>query len=207
MKAFSRVVVVVAVLAFIVPHSAIAGPLTDQVRDSIDTVLKVVSDSELKKDARTAERRRMIRQVAGELFDFTEISQRSLGPHWRARTPAEREEFIALFGDLLEYAYVSKIEMYSGETIRYLGETIDGEQAVVKTRIVMKQGTEVPVDYRMMQKNGRWVVYDVTIEGVSLVANYRSQFNTVIQRSGYRDLVARLKVKQVERPGTQRATP
>jgi len=207
MKAFSRVVVVVAVLAFIVPRSAIAGPLTDQVRDSIDTVLKVVSDSELKKDARTAERRRMIRQVAGELFDFTEISARSLGPHWRARTTAEREEFIALFGDLLEYSYISKIEMYSGETIRYLGEAVDGQQAVVKTRIVTKQGTEIPVDYRMMQNGSRWAVYDVNIEGVSLVSNYRSQFNTVIQRSGYRDLVAKLKAKQVERPATQRANP
>lgn len=206
-RVFALLVSLVAVLVVIAPRNATAGPLTDQVHESVDAVLKIVSDPELKKETRTVERRRMIRQVAAELFDFTEISQRSLGPHWRARTPAEREEFIALFGDLLEYAYVSKIEMYSGETIRYLGETIDGEQAVVKTRIVMKQGTEVPVDYRMMQKNGRWVVYDVTIEGVSLVANYRSQFNTVIQRSGYRDLVARLKVKQVERPGTQRATP
>jgi phospholipid transport system substrate-binding protein len=97
--------------------------------------------------------------------------------------------------------------MYSGETIRYLGESVDGPQGVVKTRIVLKQGTEVPVDYRMMQKSGRWAVYDVNIEGVSLVSNYRSQFNAVIQRSGYSDLVARLKTKQVERPGTERATP
>src|SRR5437867_7056066 len=198
---------VVAVLVFVAPRGATAGPLTDQVHESIDTVLKLVSDPELKKDARTAERRRMIRQVASELFDFTEISQRSLGPHWRARTPAEREEFIALFGDLLEYSYVSKIEAYSGETIRYLGEAVDGQQAVVKTRIVTKQGTEIPVDYRMMQNGSRWVVYDVTIEGVSLVSNYRSQFNAVIQRSGYRDLVAKLKAKQVERPASQRASP
>ena len=198
----------VAVLTSIAPRGgAAAGTLTDQVRESIDAVLKVVSDPELKKEARTAERRRMIRQVASELFDFTEISQRSLGPHWRARTPAEREEFIALFGDLLEYSYVSKIEMYSGETIRYLGEAVDGQQAVVKTRIVMKQGTEIPVDYRMMQNGSRWAVYDVNIEGVSLVSNYRSQFNTVIQRTGYRDLVAKLKAKQVERPATQRANP
>ena len=198
---------VVAVLSFISPPSAVAGPLTDQVHESIDTVLKLVSDPELKKDARTIERRRMIRQVAAELFDFTEISQRSLGTHWRARTPAEREQFITLFGDLLEYSYVSKIETYSGETIRYLGEAVDGDQAVVKTRIVTKQGTEIPVDYRMMKSGSRWLVYDVNIEGVSLVSNYRSQFNTVIQRSGYRDLVAKLKAKQVERPTAQRATP
>src|SRR5256885_15338805 len=106
---------VVAVLGFIVPCSAIAGPLTDQVRDSIDTVLKVVSDSELKKDARTAERRRMIRQAAGELFDFTEISARSLGPHWRAPTTPERAEFIALYGQLLQDSYITKTARYSGE--------------------------------------------------------------------------------------------
>jgi phospholipid transport system substrate-binding protein len=206
-RVFVLLVSLVAVLVFIAPRSATAGPLTDQVHESVDAVLKLVSDPELKKEARTVDRRRLIRQVAAELFDFTEISQRSLGPHWRARTPAEREEFIALFGDLLEYAYVSKIEMYSGETIRYLGESVDGPQGVVKTRIVLKQGTEVPVDYRMMQKSGRWAVYDVNIEGVSLVSNYRSQFNAVIQRSGYSDLVARLKTKQVERPGTERATP
>lgn len=196
-----------AALTSIAPRGATAGPLSDQLRESIDTVLKIVSDPELKKDARTADRRRMIRQVAGELFDFTEISQRSLGPHWRARTPAEREQFIGLFGDLLEYSYVSKIETYSGETIRYLGEAVDGQQAVVKTRIVTKQGTEIPVDYRMMQNGNRWLVYDVNIEGVSLVSNYRSQFNAVIQRSGYPDLVAKLKAKQVERPGPPRATP
>ena len=198
---------VVVVLTFIAPHTGTAGPLTDQVHESIDTVLKVVSDPELKKDARTTERRRMIRQVAADLFDFTEISQRSLGTHWRARTPAEREQFITLFGDLLEYAYISKIETYSGETIKYLGEAVDGQQAVVKTRIVTKQGTEIPVDYRMMQNGNRWLVYDVTIEGVSLVSNYRSQFNAVIQRSGYPDLVAKLKAKQVERPASQRASP
>jgi phospholipid transport system substrate-binding protein len=206
-RVFVWVVSLVAALMSVAPRDATAGPLTNQVHDSIDTVLKLVSDPELRKDARTAERRRMIRQVAAELFNFTEISQRSLGPHWRARTPAEREEFIELFGDLLEYAYISKIEMYSGETIRYLGESVDGQQAVVKTRIVTKQGTEIPVDYRMMQNGSRWFVYDVNIEGVSLVSNYRSQFNAVIQRSGYRDLVAKLKAKQLERPASERATP
>ena len=190
----------VSALTFLGPWSAAAAALTDQVRESIDTVLKIVSDPELKKDARTAERRRMIRQVASQLFDFTEISRRSLGQHWQARTPAEREQFIGLFGDLLEYSYVSKIETYSGETIRYVGETVDGPHAIVRTKIVTKQGTEIPVDYRMMQNGTRWLVYDVNIEGVSLVSNYRSQFNTVIQRSGYADLVAKLKAKQVERP-------
>jgi phospholipid transport system substrate-binding protein len=189
------------VLTWLTAGDAVAGPPTDQVRGSIDRVLQILSDPELKKDAKTADRRAAIRTVANEIFDFTEISQRSLARHWPPRTPAERQEFIRLFGDLLEYSYITKIETYSGEKIQYTGEAADGDQAVVKTRIVTKQGLEIPVDYRMFVKDNRWRAYDVNIEGVSLVANYRTQFNTVIQRAGYGDLVAKLKAKQDERPG------
>ena len=196
-----------AVLALLVARDAFAGVPTDQLRGSIDLVLKIVTDPELKKEAKTAERRKRIRAVVNQIFDFSEISQRCLGRHWQARTPAEKEQFIALFGDLLENAYITKIESYSGEKIQYPGDTIEGDLALVKTRIVTKQETEIPVDYRMFLKDGRWAVYDVSIEGISLIGNYRTQFNAVIQRSGYRDLVAKLKAKQVERPTAQRATP
>ncbi|HET7343507.1 MAG TPA: ABC transporter substrate-binding protein [Methylomirabilota bacterium] len=182
---------------------AAAGPATDQVHGSIDNVLKILADPELKKASRAPERRRAIRTVANEIFDFDEISRRSLAVHWRARTPDERREFVDLFGDLLENSYVSKIEMYSGEKILYTGETADGDLAVVKTRIVTKQGTEVPVDYRMFKQGPRWRAYDVNIEGVSLVANYRAQFNTIISRSGYPDLVSKLRAKRDERPGAR----
>lgn len=194
-----------AVLALVVARDAVAGAPTDQLRGSIDLVLKIVTDPELKKEAKTAERRRRIRAVVNQIFDFTEISQRSLGRHWQARTPAEREQFVALFGDLLENAYITKIESYSGEKIQYAGDVIDGELALVKTRIVTKQETEIPLDYRMFLSNGRWAVYDVSIEGISLIGNYRTQFNAVIQRSGYPDLVAKLKAKQDERPGAREA--
>jgi phospholipid transport system substrate-binding protein len=187
-------------LALGVAHDALAGPPTDQLHQAVDAVLKTLSDPELKKAARTAERRAAIRKVANDIFDFTEISQRSLGRHWQARTPAEREEFVRLFGDLLEQSYISKIETYSDEKIQYAGEVLDGDQAVVKTRIITKQGTEIPVDYRTSLKGDRWRAYDVNIEGVSLVANYRTQFNAIIQRNGYPDLVAKLKAKQGDRP-------
>lgn len=193
----------VIALVLLTARGAEAGPPTDQLRRAVDLVLKILADPELKKEAKTAERRRLIFTVADEIFDFGEISQRSLARHWQARTPAERTEFIGLFGDLLEHAYVSKLENYSGETIRYVGETVDGDLAVVRTLIVTKQGTEIPVDYRMVQKGTRWRAYDVTLEGVSLVANYRAQFNTIVQRSGYADLVAKLKAKQAERPGSR----
>ncbi|MBM2824228.1 MAG: uncharacterized protein HW413_2974 [Thermoleophilia bacterium] len=198
-------VALATVLALLVARDAVAGVPTDQLRGSIDLVLKIVTDPELKKEARTAERRRRIRAVVNQIFDFTEISQRSLGRHWQARTPAEREQFVALFGDLLENAYITKIESYSGEKIQYPGDVIDGELALVKTRIVTRQETEIPVDYRMFLNGGRWAVYDVSIEGISLIGNYRTQFNAVIQRSGYPDLVARLKAKQDERPGAREA--
>jgi phospholipid transport system substrate-binding protein len=198
-------IAIAAVLALVVARDAVAGVPTDQLRGSIDLVLKIVTDPELKKEARTAERRRRIRTVVNQIFDFTEISQRSLGRHWQTRTPAEREQFVALFGDLLENAYITKIESYSGEKIQYPGDVIDGDLAVVKTRIVTKQGTEIPIDYRMFLNGGRWAVYDVSIEGISLIGNYRTQFNAVIQRSGFPDLVAKLKTKQDERPGAREA--
>ena len=186
---------------------ALAGPATDQLRTSVDLVVKILSDPELKKEARSLERRRAIRAVANQIFDFGEISRRSLAQHWQARTPAEREEFTRLFGDLLEQSYISKIENYSGEKIQYLGEAVDGDRAVVRTLIVTKQGTAIPVDYRMFPQSERWRAYDVTLEGVSLVANYRAQFNAIIQRSGYPDLVAKLKTRYDERPGPRETGP
>ena len=198
-------VLLTTVVAWLTAADAVAGPPTDQVRGSIDRVLQILSDPELKKDTKTTERRVAIRMVSTDIFDFTEISQRSLARHWTPRTPAERQEFVRLFGDLLEYSYITKIEAYSGEKIQYTGEVADGDQAVVKTRIVTKQGLEIPVDYRMFVKDNRWRAYDVNIEGVSLVANYRTQFNTVIQRTGYPDLVAKLRAKQDERPGPREA--
>src|SRR5437879_12086849 len=109
----------------------------------------------------------------------------------------EQNELYQRFPDVMARSYVSKLELYSGEKIRYAGESVEGEQATVRTKIVTKQGTEVPVDYRMHWRGDRWLVYDVVIEGISLVANYRSQFNAIIQTSTYQELVARMKTKVV----------
>jgi len=203
MRRWAVPIVVAAVVGLGIAGPATAGPATDQLHGSIDAVLKILSDPELKKQAKAVERRRAIRTVANDIFDFNEISRRSLAVHWQARAPAERQEFVALFGDLLENSYISKIESYSGEKIVYAGETVDGQLAIVKTRLVTRQGTEVPVEYRMFLRDDRWRAYDVNIEGISLVANYRAQFNTIISRSGYPDLVAKLKAKRDERPGAR----
>ena len=174
--------------------TAWAGAPTDQLRGRVDRVLRVLEDPQLKPETRAVERRASVRAIVAEIFDFRELSQRALGPHWQGRTPSERDEFIQLFANLLERSYIDKIELYSGaERIQYTGEMLDGDQvATVRTRIVTKQGTEIPVDYRMRRIGDRWLVYDVAIEGVSLVANYRAQFNRIIQRSSYKGLVEQL---------------
>jgi phospholipid transport system substrate-binding protein len=196
---------VAVVATFVGGSPAWAGAPTEQLRGRIDRVLKIL-DPEAKQEGKSEERRAAIRKVALETFDFREISQRSLARHWQGRTPAERDEFIQLFADLLERSYIGQIEQYSGgERIQYVSESVDGEQALVRTKLITKQSTEIPVDYRMHKVGGSWLVYDVSIEGISLIGNYRTQFNAVIQRSGYPDLVARLTAKRDERPGAREA--
>ena len=191
--------VAIAVACIVVLGAAIgaaAGPPTDQLKGGVDRVLKVLEDPSLKGGAQVAERRAVVRKIAQEIFDFPEMARRSLGRHWQTLTQKQREEFTTLFRDLLERAYVARIEQYGGERITYLNERIDGDSATVGTRIIDKSGTEVPVDYRLLRNGDRWLVYDVNIEGVSLVSNYRTQFNKIMQTSGYDDLIQRLRTKQ-----------
>jgi len=194
-------VLAVAALAMLLaePLPAWAGAASEQLQAQVNRVLKILEDPELKKESGLRDRRTAIRQVANDIFDFTEITRRSLGRHWQGRTPQEQDEFVLLFAGLLEQSYVSKIEAYSGERIAFLGDAADGDLAVVRTRVVTKQGTEIPIDYRMRQASGRWLAYDVSIEGISLIGNYRTQFDRVIQKSSYQELVKALRAKQDER--------
>ena len=188
------------VLALVVTPVAVAraGQAADQLKAQIERVVKAIEDPEFKKESRALDRRKNVRKIAEDIFDFGETAKRSLGRHWLARTPAEREEFVGLFADLLERSYISKVELFNGDKIQFVGDTADGDQTVVRTKIVTKQCTEVPVDYRMLRKGDRWLVYDVIIEGVSLIANYRTQFNKIIQTSSYQELVKKMKTKQEE---------
>jgi phospholipid transport system substrate-binding protein len=156
-------------------------------------------------------RRTQIRTIAEELFDFEEVARRALSVHWAARTAPEREEFVRLFTDLLERAYIGRIESYAGEKIVYTAEKIDGDYALVRSRIVPKRRSvdarvhETGLEYRLLRKDTRWKVYDVIIDGVSFVSTYRSQFDRIIKASSYQVLVDRLrgpetKVGVTERP-------
>jgi phospholipid transport system substrate-binding protein len=195
-----RVLTIVTVLLLVlgVAGRVWAGPPTDQLRAQIDRVIKVLEDPELKRDGRQRDRRGAVRQIANEIFDFSETARRSLARHWAGRTQAERDEFVQLFSDLLERSYISKIELYGGEKITYAGDSIEGESALVRTKILTKQGTEIPIEYRMLRRGDKWLVYDVVIEGVSLIANYRTQFNKIITTSSFQELVKKMKTKQEE---------
>ncbi len=169
-----------------------AGAPIDQARQNTDQILKVLGDPALNE----GERRTAVRKVAEEMFDMPEAAKRALGRHWQSRTPAEREEFIRLFADFLENAYLSKLVLYSGEKVNYLSESIDGDLASVRAKILRKQGPEVPVEARMLRRGDRWYVYDISVEGISMISNYRSQFNTIIQKSSYEQLVQRLRASR-----------
>ena len=192
------VAVSIAILALAAGTAVHAGPPTDQLKVTIDRILVVVQDPALRQAGKADERRQKIRAIANEVFDWHETGKRALARHWEGRSPQEREEFSKLFADLLERSYVGKIESYSGEKILYEKETVDGDRAEVRTKLVTKAGTSIPIDYQMQKAGDRWRVYDVKIENVSLVLNYRSQFNRIIQQSGYNDLIQRLKTKQEE---------
>jgi phospholipid transport system substrate-binding protein len=203
MKSLRRHVALVLALAVaglaLAASPARAGTPLDQLRLQVDRVLKVLDDPELKKPDKAKDRRLAVRKIANDIFDFSETAKRSLGRHWQARTPAEQSEFVLLFSDLLERSYLSKIELYGGEKIQYLSDAVEnGDQAKVLTKIVARQGSEIPIEYRMHKKGERWLVYDVMIEGVSLVSNYRTQFNKIIQTSSFQELVKKMKSKQEE---------
>ncbi len=204
-QACTLAIVMLALLLASAPASA-ATP-TETLKAYGDVVLKILEDPALRAPERKHDRRTAVRKVAEEVFDIAETAKRALGPHWQQRTPAEREEFTQLFADLLESTYIARIDEYGGERIRYTGEKIDGDSAIVQTRVLTKKGSEAPVDARMIRRGDKWYIYDVLIEGVSLVNNYRTQFDRIIRSSSYAELVKRLRDRKQVFAGPQlRAT-
>ena len=171
--------------------------ITAVLKGTIDQVLEIVSDKDLKKNPTL--RREKLRNVIGLRFNYKQMVMRSLARNYKNRSENERKEFTMLFKKLLENSYASKIENYRNETIDYVGEQIKGKYAMVKTQIVRKDGV-IDVDYKMLKENGQWLVYDFVIEGVSLIRNYRSQFSKIISTESYATLVSKLrkKVKDLE---------
>ncbi len=185
----------ILLLALCSVHGAWAGPPTDQLREGVDRVVKILRDPELQGDKRADERRVAINKAADEIFDFGETAKRSLGQHWAPRTPAEREEFVRLFTELVQRTYVAKVDQYNSE-MTFRGDTVDGDQAVARTTLLLSKGGEMSLDYRMHLTRDRWRVYDLNVDGISLVANYRAQFNKIIRLESYEALVTTLRSRR-----------
>ena len=177
------------------PSSATAGPPTEQIKATVDKALLVLKDPRLKAGAKVKERRDQLKQILFARFDFTEMAKRALGADWRRRTSAEQEEFIRLFTELLERAYTDTIESYTDEKIVYIGEKLDGGYADVASKILTSKGEEFSINYKAHLLGADWRVYDVVVENISLVNNFRSQFSRVIANASYEELVRRLKAK------------
>lgn len=179
----------------IVVSQAIASP-TNDVKKTVDEVVKIVSSKEMKKHA--SKRRQALKTSIGAIFDYGEMAKRSLGKNWNNLSSAERNQFAELFATLLENSYAGKIESYNDEKILYIKETVDNDYAEVKSKLLTQKRDEYTLDYRLQNKNGKWMAYDVVIEGVSLVSNYRAQFNKIISTGGYSALLKKLQTKSDE---------
>lgn len=173
---------------------ALAGPPTDSMKGTIDEVLRIIRDKELKQAAKAEERRSLLEKVVAERFDYQEMSRRALGAPWNQLSDKEKQEFVSLFQALLTSSYVEKVESYSGEGVQYLNERTEKDYAEVRTKILSGK-TEIPLDYRLINRGTDWRVYDVVVDGVSLVNNYRGQFTKILRASSYPDLVEQLRKK------------
>ena len=193
MKTIKVCTILILFWSLILPMSATASPAREQLRASIDAILDVLKDEGLKTDI--PKRRIALRELIHQRFDFRKMSQLSLARHWRSRTPQEKDMFTQLFSQLLEDTYVGRIEAYTNERVIYTKERIRKNKAQISTLIVTND-IEIPIDYRMFAVDaGQWRVYDIVIEGVSLVGNYRSQFAQILDKESFEELVEQLRGK------------
>ena len=169
---------------------------TEVVRTTINEVIRLLNDDSLKSPAKLLPRRRLLEQVIAQRFDYAEMSKRALAAHWTPLTKEQRDEFVDLFKGFLSDRYASKIEGYAGEQVDYLGERLDGQYAEVRTKLRSSKA-EIPMDYRLINQGGRWYAYDIIVDGISLVKNYRSQFDKIIRSGSYEELVRRLQNRTV----------
>ncbi len=185
------VVILVWSVVFAAAPQGLESP-TEAVRVTVSRVLSILEDPVLKDPAKLKPRRRMLEEVIATHFDYAEMSKRTLAVYWPPLTEAQRTEFVELFKRFLSDRYAEKIEGYSGEQVVYLSERIEGTYAEVRTEL-RSDKTTIPMDYRLFSKEGRWHAYDIVVDGVSLVKNYRSQFQKIIRESSYGELVKKLR--------------
>lgn len=178
-----------------------AGAPTEQIQGAVEKATTILKDPKLQIETK----RKELREAVYPKFDFAEMAKRSLGSHWQRRSPEEQQEFVKLFTDLLENAYLSSLDSYQGEKVVIGKEKRDKDYAEVDTKIVTKKGEEFSVNYKLLQAGSDWKIYDVVIENISLVNNYRSQFNRVIAQSSFDDLCRKMKDRQFEAVGKKQS--
>jgi phospholipid transport system substrate-binding protein len=183
------------------PGPARGGEPTEALRPAVDQVLRILADPALTGTAHTLERRRALHAAMEGVIDFPDAARRALGVHWQARTEAEREEFVALFKELVTHSYIATMEAYAGQTVVFASESERDGIATVVTKVESRQSLSIPIEYRMHRRDARWLVHDVIVEGVSLVGNYRTQFNSIIRTTSYAELVRRMKSRIRELSG------
>ena len=176
------------------PSIATAVTATEAVKSSVEEVVGLLEDKELKQADRAMERRQRLQKIFNDRFSYEEMSKRSLGAYWKDLNETQRQQFVDLFRQLLARTYTGTIEGYSGERFQYLSEQNEGDYAEVRTKLISRKG-EIPINYRLLSKTGEWQVYDIVVDGISMVSNYRAQFNKIIQTSSYGDLVQKLQDK------------
>ena len=183
------------ILIFLFSRPVLGGEPTDQIKATTDKIVAILMDPALESPEMLDEKKRKIRKAVDERFDWIAISRRALGRHWQKMTNEEKRTFVPLFGKMLEQTYLSRVGEYSGERVSYEDEEIDGTYGVVNVKIISDKHGEISVKYRLWNKGDDWFIYDISIEGVSLVNNYRSQFNNILMKSSPSDLIKKLEEK------------
>ena len=172
-------------------HAALAASSpTEDVRSSVDAILVILQNSELDVQQKRAD----ISKIINKRFDFRAMSQRTLATNWKKTSAEEKKQFTALFSQLIESSYVGKIEAYTNEKVEYPGEKVKGKKAVVET-LILTSSADIPVNYKLYQKGDQWLVYDVIIEGVSLISNYRSSYQEIMKDEGFDGLLNKMQAK------------
>jgi len=188
-------VIFFALFIFLAPAVSAVEQPTAAIKVTVDRIFSILKDKSLAGDAQRGQRRALIMAEVGKRFDFVEMSMRAMGRSWRERSRAEKDEFVGLFSELLKKTYIRRIEAYSGEVVEFRKVINRAGRAMVYSVVVRGDGKEIPINYAMKVKDGSWQVYDVVIEGVSLVRNYRTEFTRVLGREKYAGLLKRLRAK------------
>ena len=181
------------------PASAAQGPM-DELQKSVDEVLKILQSEELQGPDKKEERHQRVLNVVENMFDFRKMARSSLGQSWNDLTPDEQDRFVELFTSLVEQRYIGKIDSYENQKIAYNKQLVKGDRAMIYTDIIDKD-LEIPIIYRLQKQNGKWLIYDLKIENVSLISNYRREFDSIMVKEQFEGLVAKI-TEQLEKSAT-----